>query len=139
MKILQTIFTPLKLWITQNIVEILVILVLGYLGFDVMKEFCKECLLIENIEGTAWEIGFKSLVLLLPYIILFKAINLISYFKIKPSNIKTALLNGIVSFLMIFSIGLLKPNDFRDILQPLLATIISSILIILFIKIKAIG
>jgi hypothetical protein len=136
MRISQNIFTALKFWIAQNLVEIIVVLILGYLGFDVMNEFCRKCLLIENIEGTAWGIGFKLLIFLLPYIILFIVISFVPYFKNNPSNIKNAQLNGIVSCLVIFLIEILKPNEFSEMLRSLLATFISSVLIILFFKIK---
>ena len=137
MKILQRVFTGLKFWIVQNLVEIIIVLILGYSGFDVMGEFCNKCLLIENIEGTAWGIGFKSLIFLLPYLFLFVAIGFVPYFRHNRINIKNALLNCLVSCLVILLIGILKPNEFKEILRPLSATLLSSLLIILFFKVKA--
>lgn len=134
MKILQRFFVALKFWVTQNIIEITVILLLGYLGIDVMNEFCRKCLLIENIEGAAWGIGFKTLIFLLPYLLLFVLISFLPYFKNNPNNFKYALLNGVISCTIILLIGTLKS---KGILLPLLATLISSCIIIFFTKIKA--
>jgi len=137
MKILKYIFTALKFWLAQNIIELVVILTLGYLGIDVMSDFCVKCLFIENLEATAWGIGIKTLIFLLPYFLLFTIACYIPYFKNVQTNLKYAYLNVIISFSIILLIGILKPNDTREILLPLLASFISSILIIIYSKYKA--
>lgn len=134
---LKNISTALVFWIVQNVVETIVVLILGYIGFDVMGEFCKNCLLIENIEGAAWGMGIKSLIFLLPYILLFVIISYVPLFNNNQSNIKNAFLNAVISCLIIILIGILRPDELLQMWRPLLATFVSSGLIILFLKLKA--
>jgi len=135
MKIQQRLFTAFKFWIIQNFVEIIIILLLEYSGINVMSDFCKKCLLIENIEATAWGIGFKALIFLLPYLLLFVLMSFLPYFKKSSSNFRYALLNGIVSCAIILLIGILKS---KEILLPVLSVSISSCIIIVYTKLKAI-
>lgn len=137
MKISKCIFSALKFWFTQNVIELGVILVLGYLGIDVMGDFCKNCLFIENIEATAWGIGIKTLIFLLPYLLLFTITSFIAYFKNAQNKLKYAYLNSFISCFLILLIGILKPNDTKEILLPLSATFIASILIIIYSKYKS--
>lgn len=134
MKILQSVFKSLKFWFVQSFIEIVIIVLLGYMGADVMGDFCKNCLLIENIESSAWGIGFKFLIFLLPYMFLFVMISLIPYFKKNQSNFKFALLNCGISCIIILLIGIIKS---KEMLLPFLATLISSCIIIACAKFKA--
>lgn len=138
MKAFKYIFTAFKFWLTQNIIELVLILILGYLGIDVMNDFCLKCLFIENLEATAWGIGIKTIIFLLPYFLLFTIACYFPYFKNVQTNVKYAYLNAIISCSIILLIGILKPNNTREILLPLLASFISTILIIIYSKYKAI-
>ncbi len=137
MKLLKYIFEALKFWFAQNIIELSVILVLGYLGIDLMGDFCKKCLFIENLEATAWGIGIKTLIFLLPYLLIFTITSFIPHFKNIQTKLKYAYLNSLISCSIILLIGILKPHDTIEILLPLLATFIASILIVIYSKIKA--
>lgn len=137
MKILKQIFCALKFWFAQNIIELSVILVLGYLGIDVMGDFCKKCLFIENFEATIWGIGIKTFIFLLPYLLLFTITSFIPYFHNIQTKLKYTYLNSLISCSLILLIGILKPHDTKEILLPFLATFIASILIIIHSKYKA--
>lgn len=137
MKLIKVILTGLKFWVVQNAIEIVVILVLGYLGVDVMSDFCKQCLFIENLEDTAWGIGIKTFIFLLPYLVVFTLISSISYFKSIENVLKYRVLNAVISSIIIILIGILKPTELKEMLLPFLSTLISSILIIIFVRFKA--
>ena len=121
-------------WFVQSVIEIIVIVALGYMGADAMGDFCRNCLLGENIEGAAWGIGLKFLIFVLHYLLLFVTIGFIPYFKSKRSKFKFALLNCGISSIIISLIGILKS---KEILLPLLATLISSSIIMACKKYKA--
>ena len=137
MQILKHIFTALKYWVAQNLIELFLILVLVYLGVDVIGDFCTKCLFIENIEATAWGIGIKTILFLLPYFLLFTIVCFIPYFKNVQNKLKYAYLNAIISCSIVLLIGILKPNDTKEILLPLLASFIVSLLIIIYSKYKS--
>ena len=130
MTVLKYIFISLKFWIAQNIIEISLILALGYLGIDIMGDFCTKCLFIENLEATTWAIVVKVLIFMLPYVLLFTMTCFISYFKNIETQMKYAYLNSIMSCSIILLIGMLKLDGKKEILLPLLATFIASTVII---------
>jgi hypothetical protein len=137
MKILKVISKGLQFWVTQNFIEVFVILGLGYLGIDAMGDFCIKCLFIENLEGTAVGIGIKTLIFFLPYLLLFTVINFIPHFKGVQNKLKYAVLNAIISCSIITLIGVLKPKDLKEIFLPLFASFVSSLIIIGYTKYKA--
>lgn len=136
MKILKAIFKGLRFWLAQNIIEVIVILGLGYLGIDVMTDFCVGCSFITNLVGTAVDIGIITLLFTIPYLLLFTLINSIPYFKDVQNKLKFAILNAILSCSNITLIGILKPNDLKDIFLPLLTSVIASLIIIFYSKYK---
>lgn len=137
MKILKVISKGLKFWIAQNIIEVFLILGLGYLGIDVMNDFCIKCLFIENLGATAVAICIKALIFLLPYLLLFTIINFNPYFKDVQNKLKYVILNAIISCSIITLIGVLKPKDLKEIFLPLFASFIASLIIIVYTKYKA--
>jgi len=126
----------LKYLIIQGLVEIFLIVLLEYLGVKVLIDFSKANLLIENVQGVAWEISMKTIMFSLVYIPLFIAtLVLISRKKVK-SNFLYGNINGILSiFLSIVFLLLLRKVAFSEVLNLLIVTLSSSILILIAIKI----
>lgn len=124
-------------WIAQNLLEVFLILGFGYLGIDVMNDFCINCLFIENIEATAIGIGIKALLFLIPYLLLFTIVSIIPCFKDFKNKLKYVILNAIISCSIVTLIGVLKPKDLKEILLPLFTSFIASLIIIVYTKYKA--
>ena len=70
-KFFQYVLVALKYLIMQGFVEIILIVLFEYLGIKVLMDFSRANLLIENVQGVAWEISMKTIMFSFIYIPLF--------------------------------------------------------------------
>jgi len=136
MKFLRHIWKAIKYWIAQNLIEIFIILFLGYLGLDVMGNFSEQTLFIESLQSVALGIGIKTALFIIPYSLLFYVLSKSNVFIKVKNPFKYSLLNLILSFGIILLIGILKPQGISIVILPSVASLLSSVIIILRKRIK---
>ena len=130
-------FTGFKYLFLQTIIEIILIIILEYLGFNPLLDFSKSNLLIENIEGVTWAISMKTIIFCVMFLPLFIIIKYIMAWKNIKSNIMDSIINATLNATLLLTLYLLKHLDVAEILRPLIPTVMASLVIILIMKRKA--
>lgn len=128
--------TGLKYLIIQGIIEIVIIVLLEYLGFNALLDFSRSNLFVENIEGVAWAISMKTAIFSLIYLPLFAVISFLLAWKKVTSKFKFSIINALLSIALLLILFLLKHLNFSEMLPPLMSTLIASLIIILFVNSK---
>lgn len=124
-RVLKNILLSFGYWLSQGVVEIIVITLLSYLGLKVLSDFSSSNLVIENIQFIAWIVAYKTIMFALIYMLLFTIIYTLGQPRIKGSSV-----NLIISPIWF---AIMATDNFYEALPILISTIISSV-IIFFIK-----
>jgi len=133
----QNLLTALKYLLIQGLFEILLIVLFEYTGIKVLTDFSKANLLIENIQGISWEISMKTIMFSLVYIPLFMAASALLIKSEVNRSFLYGIINGTLSILLsIVFLLLLRKADFSDVSNLLFATLLSSVLILVIVKIR---
>lgn len=136
-KFFQNLLTALKYLLIQGLFEILLIVLFEYAGIKVLTDFSKANLLIENIQGISWEISMKTIMFSLVYIPLFMAASALLIKSEVNRSFLYGIINGTLSILLsIVFLLLLRKADFSDVSNLLFATLLSSVLILVIVKIR---
>lgn len=135
-KFFQNLLTALKYLLIQGLFEIAIIVFFEYVGIKVLTDFSKNNLLIENIQGVAWEISMKTVMFSFAYIPLFIAASALLRKKGAKDIFLYGIINGVISILLsIVFLLFLRQATLSDVSNLLIATLLSSVLILVTIKI----
>jgi hypothetical protein len=127
----RNLLTALKYLFLQGLVEIILVVFLEYLDIKVLMDFSKGNLLIENIQGVVWEISMKTIIFSLVYIPLFIALSSLLSNKKLSNSFLYVVINGVLSILLsIVFLLFLRQIAFPEVLNLLIVTLSSSILIL---------
>ena len=122
-------FNGIKFWIIQGVVEIFVIIILEYSGVKVLMYFSRNELFIENFQGIASIIIYKTIVLSWIYVLCFLLFSYVS-----KERIKYAYFNVVLSLIWF---GLMATDNLRESISIFLSTFIASIIILIFSSYKS--
>lgn len=125
-RVLKNILLSFCYWLSQGVVEIIVITLLSYLGLKVLSDFSSSNLVIENIQFIAWIVAYKTIMFALIYVVLFTIIYTLGQPKIKGS-----IVNLIISLIWF---AIMATDNFYEALPILISTITSSVIIFFITK-----
>ena len=133
-------FTGFKYLLIQGFIEIVVIVALEYLGIKVLSHFSKTNLFIENVQGVAWEISMKTIMFSFVYIPVFIGVCALLGWKKGVSSFVYGVTNALLMFLFsILFLFFLRHAVFSEVLNILIVTVFSSIIILVATKISAVS
>lgn len=126
----------LKYLIIQGITEIVVIVILEYVGLRVLSDFSRANLFIENVESVAWSIGMKIAMFCLFYLPLFVGMSALLSRKSIINSFKYSIINAVINILLFMVYFILRSADFSEVLNLFIATLLASAIIIAIVKIR---
>ena len=122
--------TGVKYLLLQATLEVVLVVVLEYLGVNVLADFSNSNLFVENIEGVLWAISMKTIFLSVLYLPIFVLLCYLIVRKTLITKLITSIVNLLLNLMLLITFLLLKNLEFVEILSVITFTLIASLIII---------
>jgi hypothetical protein len=129
-------FTSVKYLLVQGIIEIIVITILEYLGFNALSlvDFSISNLFTDNIQSISWLIAIKTMLFGLAYLVLFVVACYVLNKKQSLNRFIFSILNSAVNASLWLTLFLLEHVSGRDMMSAMLAILLASGVIVIYNK-----
>jgi hypothetical protein len=129
-------FTSVKYLLVQGIIEIIVITILEYLGFNALSlvDFSISNLFTDNIQSISWLIAIKTLLFGLAYLVLFVVACYVLHKKQSLNRFIFSILNSAVNASLWLILFLLEHVSGRDMMSAMFAILLASGVIVIYNK-----
>ncbi len=121
----------LRLWLLQNLLEIFFYILLDIFHINGLEPIWQNRSIEEIISSVLGIVGLKSIIILIPYLILSYLIHFVFSRKLHKS-LRYEMVNFIVNVTLIFLFALMPKNNLEELIWPLIVSVFASIILIFY-------